>query len=333
METHEMKQKIMITGGLGFIGHNISIALKKAGFDMVIIDNYSHNINQPWHKYIIKQRLDIIEKAEIQIIQADTTEELLIEKIILEINPDKIIHTAAIPDARLSNMDPSAGFNQNLLATKILLEIIRRNSLKLNQFTYFSSSMIYGDFLSESVSEDAPKDPKGIYGAAKLSSELLIKAYHNLIDLPYTIIRPSALYGPRCINNRVTQVFIEKALKGESITIHGDGSQKLDFTFIDDFVNGFVITQTHPDAVNRIFNLTTGNAEPIGKLVTVLKKYFKDLEVIYEPWDKIVPVRGTLNIDKLKGLGFEPKYSIANGYPEYIEWYLANNKNFKIGVK
>jgi|TARA_B100002003_G_scaffold246192_1_gene275378 nucleoside-diphosphate-sugar epimerase len=328
-----MKQKILITGGLGFIGHNISIALQKEGFDVVIIDNYSHNINQPWHKMIINQRLDIIEKAGIPVIEVDTIEEFQIEKIVLEVNPDKIIHTAAIPDARLSNRDPSAGFNQNLLATKILLEIIRRNGLKLSQFTYFSSSMIYGDFLSENVVEDALKDPKGIYGAAKLSSELLIKAYHNLMDLPYTILRPSALYGPRCINNRVTQIFIEKAFQGEPVTIQGDGSQKLDFTFIDDFVSGLVITQTAPNAINGIYNLTTGHAEPIGKLVTILKKYFKDLEVIYESWDKIVPVRGTLSIDKLKELGFKPQYRIENGYPKYIEWYLENNDSFKIGVK
>lgn len=190
--------------------------------------------------------------------------------------------------------------------------------------------MIYGDFKTESVNEDALKDPKGIYGAAKLSSELLIKAYHNLIGLPYTIIRPSALYGPRCINNRVTQIFIEKAIRGESLNIHGDGSQKLDFTFIDDFTAGMVITQTNRDAINGIFNLTTGHAEPIGKLAAILKKYFTDLVVKYEPWDKIVPVRGTLNIDRMKSLGYKPKYTIDNGYPNYIEWYLNNEDNFQV---
>ena len=325
--------KILITGGLGFIGHNISVALKRMGENVTIIDNFSHNINQSWHKTIMNQSKDIIEKAGISIISADTTDELQIEKTILKIRPDKIIHTAAIPDARLSNLDPSAGFNQNLLATKIMLEIIRRNDLKINQFTYFSSSMIYGDFSGESVDEDSKKDPKGIYGAAKLSSELLIKAYHNLTSLPYTIIRPSALYGPRCINNRVTQVFIEKAIKGEPITIQGDGSQKLDFTYIDDFVSGIVISQTNPDAVNGTFNLTTGCAQPIGKLFAILKRYFCDLEVNYEEWDKIVPVRGTLSIERIRKLGFEPQYTIDTGYPKYIEWYLQHNNDFKIGVK
>ena len=166
--------KILITGGLGFIGHNISVALRQKAEDVTIVDNLSHNINQTWHNSIINQRLDIIKKAGIPVITADTTEELQIEKVILEIKPDKIIHAAALPDARLSNIDPPAGFNQNLLATKNLLEIIRRNNLPIKQFTYLSSSMIYGDFLAESVDEDSSKDPKGIYGAAKLSSELLI---------------------------------------------------------------------------------------------------------------------------------------------------------------
>ena len=267
----------------------------------------------------------------ILIIDANTADESSIENAVLKSEPDRIIHTAAIPDARLSNLNPSAGFDQNLLATKFLLEIIRRNKLAINQFTYFSSSMIYGDFIKDCVDENVVKDPKGIYGAAKLSSELLIKAYHNLIDMPYTIIRPSALYGPRCINNRVTQVFIERALRDLPITIQGDGSQKLDFTFIDDFVNGMIITQTNPDAINNTFNLTTGHAEPIGNLIKYLKKYFKSLKVKYEPWDKIVPVRGTLSIERIKKLGYEPQYTIETGYPQYIEWYLNNQDSFQIG--
>ena len=104
------------------------------------------------------------------------------------------------------------------------------------------------------------------------------------------------------------------------------------FTFFEDFVSGFVITQTHKDAINRIFNLTTGHAEPIGKLVTILKECFKDLEVIYEPWDNIVPVRGTLNIDRLREIGYDPEYRIENGYPRYIQWYLDNNKEFRSGI-
>jgi len=329
----KVKGKILITGGLGFIGHYLGIALKKCGFDVVIADNYSHNIRQTWHSLIIKERMELVKEAGIPSVEVDTTVESSIESAILEFEPESIIHTAAIPDAQMSNRNPTEGFNQNLLATKNILEVIRRNSLALKQFSYLSSSMIYGDFEKEEVDEDSPKDPKGIYGAAKLSSELLIKAYHNLINLPYTIIRPSALYGPRCINERVNQVFIEKALRGEPITIQGDGSQYLDFTFIEDFIDGMVITQTHSGAINGIFNLTTGKAEPIGILAKILKKYFKNLVINYTEWDKIIPKRGTLRIDRMKNLGFKPKYTIDIGYPKYIEWYLANEKDFKIGNK
>lgn len=327
------KTKILITGGLGFIGHNLSLELKAQGFKVFIVDNYSHNIIRPWHDAVIAQRLKLVEDSGIDIIKGDTTHESEIESILRNIAPDKIIHTAAIPDARLSNKDPSAAFDQNLLATKHLLEIMRRNDMNVQQFTYLSSSMVYGDFKSSTVDEDAPKDPKGIYGAAKLSSELLIKAYHNVVGIPYTIVRPSALYGPRCINNRVTQIFIEKALRKEPITIQGDGSQKLDFTFCPDFVDGMVVLQTNPDAINGTFNLTTGHAEKIGSLVTVLSKYFKDLEIEYSEWEKIIPKRGTLSIERIKKLGFSPKHTLETGYPKYIEWYLENEKEFKVGEK
>lgn len=325
-----MKSKILVTGGLGFIGHNLCIALKKQGHNVNILDNLSHNITKPWHKIIISQRKKLIEECGINLIEADTIQENVIEKIITSFDPEKIIHTAAIPDARLSNKDPSAGFDQNLLSTKILLEIIRRNDLQINQFTYLSSSMIYGDFKGDIVRENVAKDPKGIYGAAKLSSELLIKAYHNLIDLPYTIIRPSALYGPRCINNRVTQIFIENAIRNKPVVLQGDGTQRLDFTNIEDFTDGFMITQTNKKAINDIFNLTTGHSEKLVTLTEILGAYFKDLEVIYEPWENIIPKRGTLNIDKMKKLGFSPNYNIQNGYPKYIEWYLSNKKIFNI---
>jgi UDP-glucose 4-epimerase len=156
-----MKNKIIITGGLGFIGHNLSVALSRRGNQIIIIDNSSHNVTKPWHKLIIDQRKELIKKHDIQLIEGNTIDHSEMEKIIVKNGPSKIIHTAAIPDARLSNKDPSAGFDQNLLSTKILLEIIRKNNLSLDQFTYFSSSMVYGDFNSNEVIEDSLKTPKG----------------------------------------------------------------------------------------------------------------------------------------------------------------------------
>ena len=81
------------------------------------------------------------------------------------------------------------------------------------------------------VDEDAICEPIGIYGTLKLSGELLVKAYNQVFDLPYTIIRPSALYGERCVSRRVGQIFIENAIQGNEININGDGEDKLDFTY------------------------------------------------------------------------------------------------------
>ena len=106
--------------------------------------------------------------------------------------------------------------------------------------------MVYGNFNSQSVSEETPCKPIGIYGTLKLSGELLVRAYNQVFDLPYTIIRPSALYGERCVSRRIGQIFIENALCGKDITIQGDGNELLDFTYIQDLVYGIIRVIENP---------------------------------------------------------------------------------------
>src|SRR3989338_375913 len=100
--------------------------------------------------------------------------------------------------------------------------------------------MVYGDFDSETVTEESPCNPIGIYGALKYAGEKIVIAYNQVFGLPYTILRPSALYGQRCVSRRVGQIFIENALQGLDVAINGDGADQLDFTFIDDLVGGVV---------------------------------------------------------------------------------------------
>src|SRR3546814_2209415 len=108
-------------------------------------------------------------------------------------------------------------------------------------FIYFSSSMVYGNFDGNAVTEDRRCEPLGIYGALKYAGEKLVIAYNQVFDLPYTIIRPSALYGERCVSRRVGQAFVENALRGQDLTINGDGTDALDFTYIGDLVQGVVM--------------------------------------------------------------------------------------------
>jgi nucleoside-diphosphate-sugar epimerase len=182
--------------------------------------------------------------------------------------------------------------------------------------------MAYGNFKSKEVYEDHPLDPLGIYGALKVAGEKLVVAYNQVFDLPYTIIRPSALYGPRCVSRRVGQIFIENALDGMKLKVDGDGSDRLDFTYIEDLVQGVRLVIQCPQARNEIFNLTYGEARTIADLVEVVKKDFPDVEVESVERDKLMPYRGTLKVDKArKLLGYEPANPIEVGIPKYTGWY------------
>ena len=182
--------------------------------------------------------------------------------------------------------------------------------------------MVYGNFTKNEVEESDQCDPIGIYGALKYCGEKIIKAYNQVFDLPYTIIRPSALYGERCISRRVGQIFIENAINNHEIKIGGDGEDKLDFTYIKDLCNGVQLCIEKEKSINEIFNLTFGSSRTINNMKDILLKSFPNAKISYEKRDKLMPKRGTLSISKAKKLlGYNPSYAIEDAYPEYIKWY------------
>ena len=182
--------------------------------------------------------------------------------------------------------------------------------------------MVYGNFDGLSVKEDRELQPIGIYGTLKMCGELIVKSYNEVFDVPYTIIRPSALYGERCVSRRVGQIFIENAIRGQKISINGDGEEKLDFTYIKDLLQGISLAIENKNSVNQTFNITYGSARKISDLIEILKNHFNEIKIEKKPRDKFMPERGTLDINKAKNLlGYKPGYSIDNGYNAYIEWY------------
>ena len=332
-----MKKKVLLVGGSGFIGHNLALRLKKRGHQVFVVDSLTINNlkssdnteikNKNLYTTILKNRIELLNENEIKLNILDARDNTLVNKYYTEINPDIIVHLAAVSHANKSNKDPHSTFDNSLRTLENTLDYAKN---KKTHVIYLSSSMVYGNFKDGEVDENSKCDPIGIYGNLKLSGEMILKSFNHVFDLPYTIIRPSALYGERCVSRRVGQVFIESAIQNQDIHINGDGEEKLDFTYIKDLVEGLTLCCEVEKAKNETFNITFGNARKVNDLVSILKNDFPSTKVIYKEREKFLPKRGTLNNDKAKDLlGFYPSYSLEKGYPLYISWY----KNFWDGLK
>ena len=324
-----MNKKILLVGGCGFIGHNLAIHLKKMGADPVIVDSLAvNNIlsfadneikNKTLYSSILNNRIELLNSNKIKLIIQDARDYHAISKIYTDINPDIIIHLAAVSHANKSNKDPHSTFDHSCRTLENTLDYAKKNK---THTIYMSSSMVYGNFESEDVKEDRTCKPIGIYGTLKYSGELLVKAYSDVFDLPYTIIRPSALYGERCVSRRVGQIFIENAIQNLDITINGSGEEKLDFTYIEDLINGIGLCCSNKNAINQTFNLTYGKSKKINELTEVLKNEFPNIKFFYKEKEKFMPERGTLDVSKAKKLiGYNPINPIDTGYIKYISWY------------
>ena len=350
----EMK-KVLLIGGAGFIGHHLALALATFNYDVHIADSFevnnliAHMDNDMYFSFIV-QRSKLIQKcAYIHIVDARDYHEL--SKLVRTVKPDIIVHLAAVAHANKSNRDPHCTFDHSLRTLENTLDASIR--MGVEQFIYFSSSMVYGDFahcfpsvgysleemavrIIRGVDENSPLSPKGIYGALKLSGEMIVKAYNEVFDIPYTIIRPSALYGERCVSRRVIQVFIENVMQGKNLIVAGDGEEKLDFTYIKDFVHGFMLMIHNEKAYNETFNLTYGESRSIKEVAELVIAnncldgnigYITEPKIIHKERDKLMPIRGTLSVYKAKTiLGYVPSYPIEVGVKQYMEWYNDDNK-------
>lgn len=332
-------KRILLIGGAGFIGHNLALTLKRLNSEVFIVDSlqvnnllslhdYQNNLTEiDLYKEIINERLDIIKKNQIPLFIEDARDYHRLALIFEKIKPQIVIHLAAVSHASRSNKKPHDTFDHSFRTLENALDCSKRS---IEHFIYFSSSMVYGDFKTETVNEETHCEPIGIYGALKFGGEKLVIAYNQVFNLPYTIVRPSALYGERCISRRVGQIFIENAIRGKNICIKGDGEEKLDFTYIDDFVQGLVKIIDNKKAKNQIFNLTFGQSKSLKCMASIILDNFPGILLENIPRDNLVPERGTLDINKARNLiNYEPNYPLEIGYKKYINWYrdIFDRKN------
>ncbi len=222
---------------------------------------------------------------------------------------DTVMFLAAEPNLRSVKQNPTTAYQT---MTQDLHEAVQRFSN--SHFIFISSSMIYGDWTKDKMSEQDIPAPKDIYGRLKLLGESITKTFHN----NYTIVRPSAVYGPNDDPNRVVNLFINQIQKGECIKIQG-ATNKFDFTYVDDVVQGLdKIVQHAPQ--NEIYNLTRGEGHTLNDLKDLLYKKL-DVAPHYNllPNPPDYPVRGALDIKKItEDLDYKPKFNLSAGLDDTI---------------
>lgn len=244
--------------------------------------------------------------------QVDTTSIEDSEVIIKDIQPDILIHLASHSTVKQVQKDPVKAADSIIVNLARLIEWH-----KPQQVIYFSSSMVYGNF-NDDVKEDQETNPTNLYGIFKKTAEDLIKS----LGVNYTIIRPSAVYGPKDKPERLIPTFFKKALKGETLEVHGDNAA--DFTYVDDVVNGVLKVINNEEAYNQTFNLTYGESHTIESLAQQIIKLTNSKSKINKTEsENIYPKRGSLNIDKIKKLGYNPAINLEKGLKQTYELFWS----------
>jgi UDP-glucose 4-epimerase len=319
---------ILVTGGVGFIGHNVVSRLEDLGHNLLIIDNMTNYgiIPEDEMNYLLDERANKINSVctPIHIENRDA-----IDNIFKRLKPNVVIHLASFPRQKVVNSNPSFGARVMIEGLLNLCEASNRNNVE--KFVYVSSSMVYGDF-TDNVTEDAECKPQGMYGIMKLAGEWLVKDYYDRGAFDYTVIRPSAVYGPCDVEDRVVSKFLLAALRDETITVNGP-EETLDFSYVDDVADGIVAATLSHDTVNKCYNVTRGASRTLLEAAELAVKIAGKGTIQVRDRDLAFPSRGALNIDAARqDFGFDPKVDIEEGFRRYYE-YLCSSPFWKDKIK
>jgi nucleoside-diphosphate-sugar epimerase len=317
-------KKIFITGGAGFIGSEVSNLFTSNGHHVVAFDSFETYLVPNSGSQFPSPTSRLKASDYLTITRGNILNKYHLEHAILDQEPNILIHAASLPLANISINMTEEAYDSILTSTLNLLEIIRRNKLK-TKLIFLSSSMVYGDFKKTPVKEDHPTQPKEIYGTLKLMAEKLIEAYGKRHDISYSIIRPSAVYGPGDRNARVIFKFARAAIDGKSITVDGDGENLADFTNIKDIGRAIYLCALSNNTDGKIYNATTGASVSLNDVLRVLRSEYPNLDVCYGEKPDYVPMRGTLDINRLRSdAGYQPETSTLDGIRKYLH-HLQDN--------
>jgi len=311
--------KILVNGGLGLIGHNVVNKLESLGHEIVIVDNKTtYGLIPPDElSYLMLERIKKIKTRNI--FNADIADYYALDEIINDDKPEVIIHLASFPRQKVVNVNPRAGSKTMSEGLINLLELAKKHKVK--RFVYISSSMVYGDFVDD-VREDAICKPQGQYGIMKLAGEWLVKDYTRSSEIEHTIIRPSAVYGPLDVEDRVISKFILTALRNQTLKVNG-ANETLDFTYVDDAANGIVAATLSENAINKTYNITKSHSRTLKYAAELAVNIAGKGSIEIRDKDADFPSRGSLNIDAAKrDFGFNPKVDVEEGFKIYYDWIV-----------
>ncbi len=307
---------VLVTGGAGFVGHNLVKSLvKDFNCKVIVVDDLSNSTEE--------MLSDVSDKIEFHKLSVCNGENLF--PLFKDVN--YIFHLAC-KQISSSGMEPAMHLKVNAESTLNMLEYIRHNNLPdLNRFIYTGSTSIYGSSVKLPVNENDAPDVLSNYAATKLLGENYTSMYCRNYDIPVSVVRYSNVYGfgqsPRNPYSGVLGKFVHNALIEESLKIFGDGEQTRDYTFINDAVDATILAAVHPRAYGDIFNIGTTVETSVKKLVKVISENVENVTVETLPERDIDNIRRrSIDISKIhKNLGWSPRYDIRRGIKETIDWY------------
>lgn len=314
----EKSMNVLITGGAGFIGSACALRCLKRNDVPILVDNFNDYYDPQLKRDRISRLLgDYTGRFVVR--EGDIRDVSFMQKVFVEEKPEKIIHLAAMAGVRSSLKDPLLYADVNVLGTTNLLNLSVNHGIK--NFVYASSSSIYGKNtppFSETDNVDTPISP---YAATKKATELMAHTFSHIYQLPTTGLRFFTVYGPWGRPDMALFNFTKHILGGEEIEVYNFGNMSRNFTYIDDIVSG-TLTVLDANLPCDVINIGGDREETLLAFIETIEtctgKVAKKKLMPMQPGDVVSTVA---NIDKLRGLGWQPTTRIDVGIRNFVDWY------------
>jgi UDP-glucose 4-epimerase len=312
-------KRILITGGAGFIGTTLARRLVDRN-EIVALDNL--------HRDALSAS-DLLEHPNLTFVQGDVLDAETLNAHAKGVT--HIVHCAGIAGVDTVLESPVRTMRVNVVGTYNVLEAGLTTQDTLERLVDFSTSEVFGSqafrVAETSVSvTGSVGEARWTYAVSKLAGEHMAHAYHAELGLPTTSVRPFNVYGPEQMGGGAIRAFIEAALAGQDLTIHGDGSQIRAWCYVDDMVEGTLIALEHPNAVGESFNI--GNARSAVTIYDLAQRIKRATEatgeIVFRPLHYTDVELRIPNVDKARNLlGFESQVELDEGLARTIAWYRS----------